>query len=81
MTLEGRMVHLGHLRMVGEEVDYFQGILHMTLHTQAQRLNALQEDKGIEWGDSGTCITQYDGTDAGDEGRSTYSVGKHDAVI
>ena len=77
MAREGRMVHLGHLGMVGEEIDHLQGILHMTLYAQAQRLDTLQEDKGIEGRDGSTSITQDDGTDAGDISGSTYSVGKY----
>ena len=48
MALQCRMVHLGHLRMAGQEADHLERILHVALHAQAQRLNALQQDEGIE---------------------------------
>ena len=81
MALQCRMVHLGHLRMLGKEVDYLQGILYMALDTQTQGLDTLQQDEGIERRDGGTSVTQDDGTNAGDVGGSTNSVSKHDAVV
>ena len=75
------MVNGCHLRMLAEEVDHLQGVLHMTLHTQTQCLDTLQEDEGVEGRDGSTCIAQDDGTDAGDVSGSAYSVGKYDAMI
>ena len=81
MALQGRVVHLGHFRMAGQEADHLQRILHMALHAQAQCLNALQQDEGVEGRNGGTGVAQQDGTDAGDEGCCSHGVGKHDAVI
>ena len=81
MALQSRMMHCSYLRMLGEEINHLQGVLHMTLHTQTQGLYTLQQYEGIERRDGGTGITQDDGTDAGDISRSTYGVGKHDAMI
>ena len=81
MALESGMVHLGHLRMVGEEIDHLQGILHMTLHTQTQCLDTLQQDKCIKWRNSSSCIAQDDGTDAGDVSSGTYCISEDDAMV
>ena len=75
------MVHLGHLRVLLQEVDHLQCVLYVALHTQAERLQTLQQDEGIERRDGCTGVTQYDGTDAGDEGCSTSHVGKHSTVV
>ena len=81
MTLESWMMNGCHFRMLSKEVNHLQRILYMALHTQAQRLYALQEDEGIEGRDGSTSITQDDGTDASDVCGCTYCVGKHDAMI
>ena len=81
MTLECRMIHLSHLGMVSQEIHHLQSILYMALYAQTQCLNTLQQDKGIEWRQCGTGIAQQHGTDTGDVGSSTNSIGKHDTVI
>ena len=48
MTLQSGMMHSSHLRMLSEEINHLQGILHMTLHTQTQGLYTLQKDEGVE---------------------------------
>ena len=53
----------------------------MTLHTQAQGLDTLQQNEGVEGRDGSTGITQDDGTDAGNISSCANSVGKDDAVI
>ena len=67
--------------MVFQEVNHFQGILHVTLYTQAQCFHTLQQDEGIEWGNGSTGVTQDDGTDAGDVSSSAYCIGKYDTMI
>ena len=42
---QARMVDLGHLRVILEEIDYLQRILYVALNTQAERLYTLQEEK------------------------------------
>ena len=48
MTFQGRVVDSSHLGVLGQEVDYLQGILHMTLNTQTQCLDTLQENESVE---------------------------------
>ena len=81
MALQSGMVHLSHFRMLIQEINHLQGILHMTFHTQTQGLYTLQQDEGIERRDGSTRITQDDGTDSGDVGCCAYSIGKNDAMI
>ena len=75
------MIDLGHLGVVLQEIDDLQRILYMTLYAQAQRLDTLQQDKGIEGRQCGTSITQQDGTDASHVSGGTDSISKHDAMI
>ena len=43
-----RMVDLRHMRILCEIVHDLQGVLHMAFHTKRERLDALQEQEGIE---------------------------------
>ena len=81
MALEGWVIDLGHLGVVLQEIDDLQRILYMTLYAQTQRLDTLQQDKGIERRQCGTSITQQDGTDASHVSGGADSISKHDAVI
>ena len=45
---DGRVMHLCHLRMLAEIIHHLEGILHVTLNAQWQRLYALQENPRIE---------------------------------
>ena len=81
MCRQAGMVHLSHLRMICQELDHLQGILHMTLHAQAQRFHTLQQNKGIEGRNGSTGITQNHGTNTGNEGCRPCHVGKHGTMI
>ena len=48
VILQCGVIDLCHLRMIGEELHHLQRILDVTLYAQAQRLDTLQEDEGIE---------------------------------
>ena len=81
MTCQCWVINLSHLWMVGQEVNNLQCILHVTLYTQTQCLNTLQQDKGIEWRQSCTGVAQNNGTDTGDVSGSTYCIGKYDTMV
>ena len=81
MTLECGVMDCSNFRVLAEEVDHLQGVLHMTLHAQTQGLDTLQEDEGVERRDGSTSVTQNDGTDTSHIRSSAYSVGKYDAMI
>ena len=75
------MVDLGHLGVVGEIVDDAQGILHMALHTEAEGLEALQEDPRVERTDGRSGIAQEHGTRTGDKSCRSGHVGEDGSMI
>ena len=75
------MVHLRHLRVLRQVIDHLQRVLGVALDAQGQRLDALQQNPGIEWRDGSPRVAKDDGTDAGRERRRTGHVGKHDTVV
>ena len=75
------MVYLSHLGVLAQVFYHLQGILRVALYAQRQRLRALQEYPGIEWGDGGTCIAKQHGTDAGYECCRTSHIGKYCTMI
>ena len=57
------MINLSHLRIVLQILYHLQCILNVTLYTEAQCLQALKKNPGIEWRDGCTGITKDDRTD------------------
>ena len=68
MRRNGWVINLSHLRVVLQILYYLQCILYVTLYTEAQCLQALKKNPGIEWRDGCTGITKDDRTDSGYEG-------------
>ncbi|CDC25491.1 5-enolpyruvylshikimate-3-phosphate synthase [Prevotella sp. CAG:386] len=68
MRRDGWVIDLGYLWIVLQILYYLQGILYVALYTEAQCLQALKKNPGIEWRDGGTGITKDDRTDSGYEG-------------
>ena len=81
MLRQRRMIHFCHLWMVLQEIHHFQCILHMTLHTQTQCFQALQENEGIERRKCSTCITKDDGTNTSDKCCCTSHICKNRSMI
>ena len=81
MRREGRMVHLRDERVLREVLHHLQRVLRVSLDAEGQRLDALQENPGIEGRDGSPCVAQNDGTDAGHEGCCSGHVGKHGSVV
>ena len=81
MLRQRRMIHFCHFWMVLQEIHYFQCILHMTLHTQTQCFQTLQENEGIEWRKCSTCITKDDGTNTSDKCCSASHICKNRSMI
>ena len=53
----------------------------MPFQTQGQGLQALQQDPGADRGDTGTCVTEQDGTDIGHERRGSGRLYKGNTMI
>ncbi len=68
MRRNGWVINLSHLRIVLQIFYHLQCILNVTLYTEAQCLQALKKNPGIEWRDGCTGITKDDRTDSGYEG-------------
>ena len=47
MVGQAGMVDVGHLGVLGQELDDLLGVLDMALDAQRQRLGALQEQEGV----------------------------------
>ena len=75
------MVNLGHLGVMGQEVDDALGVVGVALYAQTERLQALEQYPGVEGADGGTRVAQYHGADAGYEGSGPGHVGKDGSVI
>ncbi len=78
---ERRMVDLLHLGVLIQEIDHLQRVLHMPLHAEGQRLNALQEQEGVERRDACARVAQERCADLHHVSRGADRVRKHDAVI
>ena len=68
MRRNGWVINLSHLRVVLQILYYLQCILNVTLYTEAQCLQALEQHPCIEWRDGCTGVAKDDRTDAGYEG-------------
>lgn len=81
MAVKGGVVHPLHLRVVGQIVYNLPCVVGMTLHTQTERFESLEQYPGVERADGGTGVAQEYGPDAGGEGCRTGHIGKHSPVI
>lgn len=68
MAGQGRMVDPFHLGMSVKKGCNAQGIGYMALYPKRKCFQSLKQQESIERADGGTCVTQQDGTDAGDIG-------------
>ena len=68
MRRNGWVIDLSYLWIVLQVLHYLQCILYVAFYTEAQCLQALEQNPGIEWRDGGTGITKDDRTDTGYEG-------------
>ena len=75
------MVDPLHLGMVSQKLDHAQGVAHVALHAQRERLESLQQDPGVEGRDGSARVAQDDGTYARDEGRRSGHVGEDGAGV
>ena len=78
---QSRVVDLLYLGVTGQEIDYAQGILDVTLDAQREGLEPLQQQEGVEGADGGAGVAQNHGPDAGDVGGGSGHVGKSGAVV
>ena len=78
---QGRVVHLLNLRVLRQELDNLQRVLDMALHTERQRLGALQEQERVERGDCAALIAEQDRADVGHESRRSCDVREGCAVV
>ena len=76
MIRQRRMVDLGHLRMLLQELDNLLRVLGMTLKAEGESLSSLQQEECCEWRDSCSLISEQDGSDVGDKGCRAYSICK-----
>ena len=81
MAGQGRMVHLGHLGVLGEEVHHLEGILYVALYAQGQRFQPLQEDEAAHRGKGGADVPQEGGTGPYNVGGEAAGIGKDYPVI
>ena len=75
------VAHALYLRMLVQVLNYFLCVVAVTLDSQWQRFNTLQEDPCVEWRDGSTGVTQDDGTDTSDKCCCTSYVCKHSTVV
>lgn len=76
-----RMVDFLYLRVCGEEIQDFQGVLHVAFHPQGQGFQPLKKDEGIERTDGSSRVAQQCGADTGDIGSRACRVGETNAVV
>ena len=53
----------------------------MSLHAQRQCLEALEQQKGVERTDGGSCVAQYHARTLGNERILSGDIGKHSTVV
>mgnify|MGYP000497233537 CR=1 FL=1 len=81
MAGQGRMVDPFHLGMSVKKGCNAQGIGYMALYPKRKCFQSLKQQESIERADGGTCVTQQDGTDAGDIGCMAGCFGEAQAVV
>ncbi len=81
VALQARVVHPGD-GVVGLEVlGDLQGVLLVTLHSQRERLDALQDEEGVERRERGAGVAQQHRAAARDVGGRAHRVAPDDAVV
>ena len=75
------VVDLFNQGMCCQELDNFLCVFSMPLQPQRQRLDALQQQEGIEWGDRRPGIAEENRPDIGGKSSGAGSVGKRDPVV
>src|SRR5262249_41019645 len=71
----------GDPRIIAQELRHTPGVLHVALHTQGYRLDALQKHEGVERRDHGAHGALIDTADASEEGLVTVVLGVDQAVV
>ena len=74
------MVDFLYLRVCGEDIQNFQGVLHVAFHPQGQGFQPLKKDEGIERTDGSSRVAQQCGADTGDVGSRACRFGETNAV-
>jgi hypothetical protein len=70
-----------HLRMVLQELGDLQRVVADAVHAQRQRLDALQDQEGVERADRGAHVAQRHDAGAADVGGGAEGFGVDDAVV
>ncbi len=78
---QGGVVHALNLRVVLEELDHLEGVLHVALDAKRQGLQALEQQERVEGRQRRAQVAQQRGAGLGDVGGSPTHVGEHDAVV
>ena len=78
---QARVVHALHLRVVVEKLDDLEGVLHVALDAQGERLQTLEQQERVEWRQRCTLIAQKGRAGLGYVRRGSARVGEHDAVV
>ncbi len=73
--------HLLHVLVLLEELGHRRGVGHMALHPQRQRLQALEQEEGVEGADRGTEVTQELDSGLGDVGPGAQHGPVGEAVV
>ena len=81
MTLQRGMQHPLDRLVRGQELEHRMGIRHVAVHANAERLDALQQLKGIGRREAGAEVAQAFGARAHDEGGLAELLVEDDAVI
>ena len=80
MVGKARVVDLGNLRVLHEELENLLGVFHMTVKAERKRFGALQQEEGVERGNRSAFVAEEDGADVDDVGRSAGSSREGHAV-
>ena len=78
---QARVVHALHLRVVVEELDDLEGVLHVALDAQGKRLQTLEQQERVERRQRCTLVAQKGRAGLGDVRGRAARVGEHDAVV
>ena len=81
MVGQARVVHLGHLRVVLQEVHHLQRVLHVALHAQRERLQPLNEQEGVERRQARALVPHERRAKLDDVGQIPHRVGENHAMV
>ena len=81
MIGQRRMVDFLYLGMARQIFGDLNGIGHMTLYAQRQRLESLKQEKCVKRADAGSGVAQQHRPDSRHEGSLAGSLGETGAVI